>query len=134
VLILRAVVDQQQDVGRRQALDEAVEHGLGLGVDPVEVFEDQEQELYLAFAQQHALELGEGALPPLGRIECQEGTIGGQHIQERQQRREDLLESLVQSQEVPRDLCPNGARLVSVLDVQIAPEQIDNRDIGVALP
>ena len=31
VLVLRAVVDQQQQAGRGQAVDEAVEQGLGLG-------------------------------------------------------------------------------------------------------
>ena len=43
VLVLRAVVDQQQEPGRRQALDQAVEQGLRLGIDPVQVLEDQQQ-------------------------------------------------------------------------------------------
>ncbi len=64
--------------GRRQAVDQAIEQRLGLGVDPVQVLKDQEQGLHLAFAQQHALERGQGALPPLRRIERQEWTVGGQ--------------------------------------------------------
>jgi hypothetical protein len=73
-------------------------------------------------------------LPPLGRIERQEGTVGRQGVQERQQRRDGLLDGLVQGQEVPRDVGPDGTRLVPVLDVQIALEQIDDRDIGRGFP
>jgi hypothetical protein len=42
MLILRAVVDQQQELGRGQALNQAVEQGLGLGIDPVQIFEHEE--------------------------------------------------------------------------------------------
>ena len=53
MLILWPVVDEQQQAGHRQALDESVEQCSGLRVDPVQVFEDQEQGLHLAFAQEH---------------------------------------------------------------------------------
>ena len=43
VLVLGAIVDQQEDAGRRQALDQAVQQGLGLGIDPVQVLKDQQQ-------------------------------------------------------------------------------------------
>ena len=69
VLILGAVVDQEQEAGGGQALDQAVEQGLGLGVDPVQVFEDQQQRLHLALAQQHPLERLQRALAALRRIE-----------------------------------------------------------------
>jgi hypothetical protein len=42
-LALRAVVDEEQDAGGWQALDQTVEEGLRLGIDPVEVFKDQQQ-------------------------------------------------------------------------------------------
>ena len=69
VLILWPVVDEQQQASHRQALDEIVEQRLGLRVDPVQVFEDQEQGLHLAFAQKHPLQRGEGVLAPLGGVE-----------------------------------------------------------------
>ena len=69
VLVLRPIVDQEQEPGGRQALDQAVEQGLRLGVDPVQILEDQEQWLLLALAQEHALEGLERALAPLRRIE-----------------------------------------------------------------
>jgi hypothetical protein len=47
VLILRTVVDEQQDAGRGQAVDEAVEQRLGLAVEPVHVFDDHQQRLVM---------------------------------------------------------------------------------------
>ena len=120
VLVLRAVVDQEEDAGGGQALDQAVEQGLGLGVDPVQVFEDQEQGLHLAFAQQHPLERLEGALAALRRIEAPGTGCPPAGVQEREQRRDGLLEGLVQRQELPGDLGPDRARLVAVLDCAVA--------------
>ena len=87
VLILRAVVDQEQEPGGRQALDQAIEQGLRLGIDPVQIFEHQQQRLHLAFAQQQALERLQGAPPPLRGVERQERTVVRQGFQQRQQRR-----------------------------------------------
>ena len=98
VLVLRAIVDQEQEAGRGQALDQAVEQGLGLRIDPVQVLEDQQQRLHLAFAQQQALEGVERALAALGRIELQKRAVLRQRVQERQQRWDGVLEGLVQRQ------------------------------------
>jgi len=46
VPVLRPVVDEQQQPGRRQALDEAIQQRLGLGVDPVQVLDEQQERLY----------------------------------------------------------------------------------------
>jgi hypothetical protein len=50
MLILRTVVDQQQELRGRQALDEAVEQGLRLGINPMQVLEYYQQRLHLALA------------------------------------------------------------------------------------
>jgi hypothetical protein len=52
VLVLGPVVDEEEEPRRRQALDEAVQQGLSLGVDPVEVLEDHQERLDLGLAQQ----------------------------------------------------------------------------------
>ena len=127
VLVLRAVVDQQQEPGRRQALDQAVEQGLGLGIDPVQVLEDQEQRLRLAFAQEQPLERVQGALAALRRIEGRNG------LSLRQARPAapaapgaSVLERLVQRQQLPGDL---GSRMVRASSPSsmpaIALEQVD---------
>ena len=55
VLVLRSVVHEEQQAGGRQALDQAVEQRLGLGVDPVQVLEDQQERLDLALPQSSRL-------------------------------------------------------------------------------
>jgi hypothetical protein len=40
VLVLGAIVDQQEQAGGGQALHQTIEARLGLGVDPVQVLED----------------------------------------------------------------------------------------------
>src|SRR5262249_31198295 len=69
VLVLRTIVDQQQEAGRRQALDQAIKEGLCLRINPVQILEDQQQRLFLALAQEHTLEGVKRALTPLRRIE-----------------------------------------------------------------
>jgi len=65
MLVLRTVVDQEEDPRGRQAVDQQIQHGLRLGVDPVQVFEDQQQGLHLALAQEDALQRLQGATPSL---------------------------------------------------------------------
>ena len=50
VLVLGAIVDQQEEPRGRQALDQTVQQRLRLGVNPVQVLKDQQQGLHLAFA------------------------------------------------------------------------------------
>jgi len=69
VLVLRAVVDEQQHPDRPEAVHQAVQQRLGLAVDPVEVFDDKQQRLHLALPEQKSLDGLEGALAPLGRVE-----------------------------------------------------------------
>ena len=102
-------------------------------VDPVQVLKDQQQRLHLAFAQQHALEGVERALAALRRVELQERAVLRQGVQERQQRREGVLEGLVQRQHLPGHLGPDGAGVVAVLDMAVALEQVDDREIGRGL-
>ena len=70
VLVLGPVVDEQQQPRRRQALDQAVEQRLGLGVDPVQVLEHHEERLHLALAEQQPLDAVERALAALRRVEA----------------------------------------------------------------
>ena len=98
MLVLRAVVDQEEDASRGQALHQAIEERLGLGVDPVQVLEHQQEGLSLALAQEHPLEGIEGALAALGWIEREERTVLRHGVQERQQRWDGVLEGRVERQ------------------------------------
>src|SRR5262249_39392636 len=122
VLILRTIVDQKQQVSRGQALDQTVEEGLRLGINPVQVFADQQQWLPLTFAQQHALEGIERALAALRGVELQERALRRESVQKRQQRWERVLERLVQRQHLPGDLGPYRAYIVIILHVAVSLE------------
>lgn len=65
VLVLRPVVDERQQTRSREALDQAVEQRLGLGIDPVKVLEDDDDELHLGLAEEQALDRLQGASPAL---------------------------------------------------------------------
>ena len=83
MLILRAVVDQEQQPHGRQALHQGIEQGLCLRVDPVQVFKDHEHGLHLTLTQEHAFERRERALAALWRVECQEGTVVRERVEQR---------------------------------------------------
>ena len=69
VLVLGAVVDEEQEAGGGERVDQAVEPRLGLRVDPVQILEDQQQRLDLALAEQQAPDGVERVLPALARVE-----------------------------------------------------------------
>ena len=129
MLVLGTVVDQEEEPGGGQALHQAIEQGLRLGVDPVQVLTDEQQGLLLALAQQHALEGIERALAALGWIEfagtgCPPaGRPGGTATLGAcpggSRRASDL----------PGQLGPDGAGVIMVLDMAVAPEQVDDREV-----
>ncbi len=98
--VLRAVVDEQQEPGRRQALDQAVERGLRLRVDPVEVFDDDQERLDLALPQEEPLQGVDGALAPLRRGEGLPSAVFHRHVEEREERRQRWLEGAVEREEL----------------------------------
>ena len=75
----------------------------------------------------------ERALAALRRVQVQKGAVVRQGVQERQQRREGLLEGLVQGQHLPRDLGPDGARVIAVVHMAVALEQVDDGEVGRGL-
>ena len=130
VLVLGPIVDQEQQPGRRQALDEAVEQRLRLGINPVQILKDQQQGLHLTFAQQHALERRRACAGGAAADRASgTGLSVGQRVQERQQRRDGVLERLVERQHLPGHLGPDGRVVIVLLDVGVALEQVDDREI-----
>ena len=87
VLVFWTVVDQEQQPGCGQALHQAVQQRLRLGINPVQILEDQAQRLHLAFAQQQALDGLQRALAALRGIERLPLLIVDWHLQQRQQGR-----------------------------------------------
>ena len=135
VLVLRAIVDQQQEPGGGQALDEAVEACLRLGIDPVQVFEDDEQWLPLARPQQKPLERLQGALAALWGVEPLPVGLVHRHVQQRQERRQDRLQGLVEPHHGAQDFLTPARGIVAGVDAAVVFEQVDDREIrgGLAI-
>lgn len=84
--VLRAIVHEQQHSGRGNALDERIERGLRLAVDPMEILEDDNERLDLALAEEHASHPVEGVLPALPRFEPFPLLVIESGVDQRQQR------------------------------------------------
>src|SRR5215813_9233803 len=69
MLVLRTIIDEEEDLSGRQAVHEAIQKRLSLGVDPMEILKDQTQRLHLTLAQDQMAQRLEGALPALRRVE-----------------------------------------------------------------
>jgi hypothetical protein len=78
MLVLGAIVHEQEDGHRGQA----VEDGLRLAVDPVEVLEDQDQRLHPALAEEKRLDGLEGPAAPVRRFQGAEGAVLRQGVEE----------------------------------------------------
>ena len=105
-----------------QALDQAVEERLGLGVDPVQILEDQQQRLHLALPQEQPLDGIQRPLAALGRIEGRppgSSTGTSRSAQERRQRR---LQRAVEGQDLAGHLLADRrGRSSRSLDPEVAP-------------
>jgi hypothetical protein len=98
VLVLGPVVDEQEEPGRGQTLDQAVEQGLRLGID------DHEHGLPPALPQQEVLDGVEGVLAALVGIERLPRGVFDRHVKQGEQRRHRRLQGLVQGEQLPRHL------------------------------
>jgi hypothetical protein len=88
VLGLGPRADQAQDPRGGQALDQPVQQGLRLRIDPVQVLQHEAERLGVTLPQEEAPQELEGAPPPLGRIEGIPGVVGDRGVQEREHHRD----------------------------------------------
>ena len=131
--VVRPVVDQQEQARRRQALAQAVEQDLGLRIQPVQILADQQEGLHLALAQQHSLERGERALAALRGIKLQKRAVRRQGVEQRQERRNRVVEGRRASAPAPVTLACMVRASSRILHVAIAPQQVENREVGRGL-
>ena len=95
----------------------------------MQVFEDQEQGLRLALAQQQVLGRFLDPPPALGRIEGLPLRVLHRHVQEREQGRQGGLERPVQGEQPGGHLLADGPGIVLVFDAEVGPEKIDDGEV-----
>jgi len=130
MLVFGAVIGEQEDACRREALHETLEYRLRLTVDPVKVLEDHDERLHVALAQQQALHCVERSLTSLWRIEASPRFIADGHVEKREQRRQGSLQRAVQRQQLAGDLLADLPGVVAWLDLEIAAQQLAHGEIG----
>ena len=96
VPVLRPIVHQQEQPGRGKALDEQIQPGLSLGIDPVQVLDHEQHRLHVALAQHEPLQGLQRPAPSLRGIELGPRGILDRHVEEREEHGEDRLERAVQ--------------------------------------
>jgi len=129
MLVLGSVVGEEQDTGGGQTVHETVEQRLGLGVDPVEVLDDQQQGLDLALPEQQALDRLEGLPSALRRIEGLPVLVVDGDIEQCQERRQKGFQRAVERQQLARHSLANGPRVITLLDAAIGLEQLDDGQV-----
>src|SRR5262249_44849451 len=116
-----------------QILDDAVEQGPGLTVDPVQVLEDHDQRLDLTLVQQYAPDAVTEALAANRRIQTLPLRLPCWHVKQPAEWSQARLQSLVERQKLPRHLFPDLPRVVPRLDLEVALQEIDHREVGAGL-
>ena len=124
--VLGAVVDEEEHAGGRQALHHAVEEGLGLGVEPVQVLEQPQHGLYLALPHEQAFDGVQDALAALRRIERLPVRVLDRHVQERQEGWQRRRQGLIQCLQVGVHLLADASRIITTFDLEIGLQQLDH--------
>ena len=107
MVVFRPIADDQEDARGRQTLDQGIEKGLGLGVDPLQILEDDHERLDLALAQQEAADDVERAETALGGIESMPVRGLDRHVQEREEPVDERQKERIEPQHFARDLVPD---------------------------
>ena len=128
--VLGAIVDEEQHWCCGQALHQAVEQGLRLRVDPVEILQHQDERLDLALAKEQALHGIERELAALGRLEVPEAVLFGQGVEEPENGRDYVLECFVQREQMSGGLGAYRAGVVTLVDAEIGLQEIDDEEIA----
>src|SRR5262249_34847445 len=129
--ILGSVVHQQQQAGRGYTLTQGIEKPLGLAVNPVQVFKDQDHQLVEALPQEEFLDGRERPLPPDLRLRVHLLQGGGRIVQAEQGEEvgQGLFEATVQHEHLAADFLPSRALVVLRLNLKIALEQVEQGQI-----
>jgi hypothetical protein len=129
VLVLGSVVHEHEYACRRQAVEERVDERLGLGVDPMEILEDEHDGLRLALAEEQSLDAFEDQPAALGGLKVLPLGVVGRGVENPQDGRQVRLERPVERQEAPQHLLPDQPRIVPGLDPEVGPQQVDDREV-----
>ncbi len=96
VAVFGTAVQEEEERGGGEAVDQVAHEGLALRVDPVQVLEHEAERLDEALAQEQALDGLERPLAPMGGVQRFPAGIHRAGIQERQERGQRWAQRLVE--------------------------------------
>ena len=100
----------------------------------MEILEHHQQWLELTLPEHHPLDRIQRALPTLRWIEPQPLGLLDRHVEQRQHRGQHRTEPLVEGQQLPKHLLVDLSVIVLVRDLEVALQQVDDRQIRSRLP
>ena len=131
MLVLGAIVDQEQHAGCGEALNQAVQERLGLV--SIQCRFSKTRSRGWSLPEEQALDGLQGALAALWWIEGLPRLILDGHVQERQEGREGWPKGCVQCQELPDEPLTDTPLVIALLDLEVAPEQVADGEVGRGL-
>jgi hypothetical protein len=96
----------------------------------VEILEDQQERLLARFSKQQSLH---GVQRALARVDGLPGGVVHGHVQQGQQGWQRGLERAVEGEHLAGHLLTNLAKIVAVLDLEVALEQVDHGQVAGGL-
>ncbi|MCY1283203.1 hypothetical protein D9M70_320760 [compost metagenome] len=131
--VLGPVVDQQHHARGGHMVDHHVEEGLGLAIEPLQVFKDQHQRLVDALAHQQPGNRVKGALAPDRRIHGRQRRTRFGGAEQVEQVGQVIFQRAVERQQPARHLLAAGAVAVLRGDLEVVLQQFDQRQVGESL-
>src|SRR5215831_5825263 len=109
--------------------DQLVQQTETKGIVPVKVLEDRDDRLHAGLAQQQANKCLIRVLPMLGPVERLERMLLIERIEKIKHRRNRVMQRGVECQNFARHFLTDRSRAVMGADLEITPEQLDDRQI-----
>ena len=129
VLVLGAIVHQQQHAGVGDRVGQQVEKRLRLGIDPVEVFKGHYQWMIQTLAEHQSFDCVQRAPLAQLRIHCGQRIIAVDDSEQRVQIRERVTQGAVENHGLARYFLAALARVVFSRDLKISVQQVDYGEV-----
>src|SRR5215813_5917574 len=134
VLVFGTVGDEEEEASRGETDHEAVQEGLRLRVDPLEVFEYKEQRASRTFSKHKPLHAVEDTLAAFLRVEGLPGFVRDCRIEECEERGQGRQQCGIERLELTSNALVDRPRALAVLYSEVRPEEFGDGEVGRGLP
>jgi hypothetical protein len=129
MLILGPIRHEEHDPRRRQGVDQRVQQGLRLGIDPLHVVHHHDHGTAPTLSKQQEPDRIEGALAPLRGVQGEPSAVVDRHVEQCQQRRSYREQGLVDRDQCVRHSPGRGRRVVRILQPEVRAQQARDRPV-----